>query len=229
MASELEFPDNSLTTTFLTKIVYLADLAHAEREGDTFTSARWMFLHFGPWSAQVVNRIEPATVAAGGQIRRFEGGVAYSLRRGQQEPPPLLPPHVSTTVRKAIRTYRGETQRLLHHVYRTGPMLRAAPEEELVFARVDLPQVDDEAVTPLTEKKKKLLRRKARAFQESKGQSPKGEPSPIVTIESRPDDAYREGVEWLDTQSSPFPTFDGLAVVDDSLWKSDARGFSEEH
>jgi len=228
VASELDFPHNSLTITFLTKIVYLADLANAEREGSTFTSARWMFLHFGPWSAEVVSRLEPATLAAGGQIREFEGGVAYSLRRGQHDPSRRLPPHLSTAVRKAIRTYCGETQRLLHHVYRTGPMLRAAPEEELVFGRVDIPEAETSAAAPLTERKKKHLRKKAKAFQERKGQSPTVYPGRIVPITSGPDDTYSEGMKWLDAQSNPFPVFDGLAVVDQSLWKSEARGISEE-
>lgn len=227
VASELEFPDSSLTTTFLTKIIYLVDLAHAEREGRTFTSARWMFLHFGPWSAEVVTRLEPATLAAGGQVRKFDGGMAFSLRRGQPKPLRHLPPHLSTTVRQAIRTYRGETQRLLHHVYRTGPMLRAAPEEELVFKQVELPNAETASVTVLTEKKKKLLRKKAKAFQR-KSQTKKAEPGRIVRIVDGPDRAFEKGMEWLDAQSSPFPTFDGLAVVDESLWKSEARGISEE-
>lgn len=53
--------DRELGPIHLIKYVYLADLAHAERnDGQTFSGVRWQFFHYGPWTQEVYVRIQPA-------------------------------------------------------------------------------------------------------------------------------------------------------------------------
>jgi hypothetical protein len=59
-----EYTDRDLGPIHLLKYVYLADLAHADRQGGkTFTGARWTFYHYGPWAHGVYARIDPALAA----------------------------------------------------------------------------------------------------------------------------------------------------------------------
>ena len=56
-----DYQDRSLGPIHLLKYVYLSDLAYAKREqGQTYTGTPWKFHKFGPWSAEVHGRIEPA-------------------------------------------------------------------------------------------------------------------------------------------------------------------------
>ncbi|WP_146155287.1 hypothetical protein [Enhygromyxa salina] len=49
-AAELqEYPNDCLGPIHVLKYIYLADLAHAEQHGETFTGANWQFYNFGPW------------------------------------------------------------------------------------------------------------------------------------------------------------------------------------
>lgn len=224
-ASELEFPYNSLTTTALIKLVYIADLVHAERHGMSFTGARWLFLHFGPWAAMVDARLEPATRAIGGEIRTFDGGIAFGAGRGTEaRPPGEVPVVVRIAVRSAVVKFQGETSRLLHFVYRTGPMLRAAPEEELTFALV--PDLHDRGKAPgsLSSKQKKELREQAALLRAGANGRAHEERAVRVPVSSQYDDVYVHGVDWLESMASAFPEFEGTAVVDDSMWRSPARG-----
>ena len=55
-----DWMDRRLRPIHLIKYVYLADLEHAERTGETFTGAPWRFYHFGPYCAEVWERVDPA-------------------------------------------------------------------------------------------------------------------------------------------------------------------------
>ncbi len=56
-----EYFDRQLGPIHLIKYVYLADLAYAQQHGgQPFTEVAWRFHKFGPWSAEIFNRIEPA-------------------------------------------------------------------------------------------------------------------------------------------------------------------------
>ena len=70
----------------LIKYVYLADLIFSEKHGgETYTGAPWRFHHFGPWSSEVYNRIEPVITEVGARVRQIpsskseEDLIRYSL------------------------------------------------------------------------------------------------------------------------------------------------------
>jgi hypothetical protein len=129
----------------LTKYVYLADLAFAESHGGrTFTRARWRFHHFGPWSSEVYERIAPAVAEIGAVERHIhskfsDDGVRWSVDDGRlfEELGEQLPIEVSRAIRRVVQQFGQDTVSLLHFVYTTAPMLRAAPGELLEFEPAD--------------------------------------------------------------------------------------------
>lgn len=71
VAAGEDFCNRELGPIHLIKYVYLADLAHAERnKGQTFTGTPWRFHHFGPWDMEVYKRIEPACSVIGAEKNR---------------------------------------------------------------------------------------------------------------------------------------------------------------
>src|SRR5713101_52649 len=72
VAGQEEAENRELGAIHLIKYVYLADLAFAETHGgNTFTGVLWRFHHFGPWSAQVYERIEPVVREVRAEERRI--------------------------------------------------------------------------------------------------------------------------------------------------------------
>ncbi len=142
-AAREEYPDNQLGQIHVLKYVYLGDLAHAEKCGETFTGVRWQFYQFGPWSPLVHERIEPAVSAGGLEKMELNGQhgefVRYrtrnlNLRDDIEHRLPLI---VSRTIDKAIRKHGSSTPHLLEAVYLTKPMRLAAPGEFLMFEKSD--------------------------------------------------------------------------------------------
>ena len=65
----------------------------------------------------------------------------------------------------------------------------------------------------LSTRKKKLLRAKAREFRADRKAVKAAVRLAAVPIYSLYDETYRQGVAWLDSMSSAFPSFEGTAVV----------------
>jgi hypothetical protein len=66
----------------LIKYVYLADLIFAEKQGGgTYSGAHWRFHHFGPWSPEVYNRIEPVITEVGARVRQIPSSMEEDLIR----------------------------------------------------------------------------------------------------------------------------------------------------
>ena len=149
VAAEAEdFRDRELGPIHLLKFVYLADLSYARAERQSFTGAGWRFHKFGPWAVEVFQRLQPAIHSIGASERRFaatanEEGVRWRVKDTSlaSELEPKLPWSVAREVKHAVRQYGSDTTGLLHFVYRTPPMLRAAPGEALNL-------LVDEAVEP---------------------------------------------------------------------------------
>src|SRR5713226_3824812 len=141
-ASQEDFGNRELGPIHLIKYVYLADLAFAETNaGQTFTGVAWRFYHFGPWSEEIYERIEPTVRQLGVTERRVPSRYADdALRWSLDDVPGLferldegLPWVVTRAVKQAIHRFGHDTSDLLHFIYTTPPMLRAAPGEILNF------------------------------------------------------------------------------------------------
>lgn len=237
-----EHSDRCLGPIHLIKYVYLADLAYAAKhEGETYTGVEWRFHHFGPWSKEVFQRIEPATKRLAAHELTFSSPrVADDSRmwwvRDEQtfeDTQRKLPLHVSLAVSRVVREFGHDTAGLLHFVYRTPPMLHAAPGEVLDFATALVPaapSLETQAPsTPLTDKQKKKRAERLREGRE-RLKVKLAEPLRTRLIEASPppryeDDVFREGLAWLDSLAGePLEPMSAELAVDDSVWKSPGRG-----
>jgi hypothetical protein len=147
----LAVADGPLTATQLIKYAYLADLAYAVHNyGKTFTGTPWAFLYYGPYSKAVHERVPEAAKGVGVEPtrkQRTEDGTDYLSFRIGDDPRlaenlrDLLPPEVAAAVRWKVKEHGADTAALLEDVYRTAPMLRAAPGEPLDFTPETPPMV----------------------------------------------------------------------------------------
>ncbi|HBG31870.1 MAG TPA: hypothetical protein DDW98_14830, partial [Gammaproteobacteria bacterium] len=134
---EDDFFDRQLGPIHLLKYCYLADLIHARYEdGRTFTGANWTFYKFGPWAQDVHARIAPAVrmVQADEKVMASDYGDRQDWFRWWKSDDRLLeakenalPSCIRRELRPLVHRFGKDTPALLDFVYRTAPMLDAAP------------------------------------------------------------------------------------------------------
>lgn len=237
--------DRQLGPIHLIKYVYLADLAHARKlGGETYTGVSWQFYKFGPWSQAVNERIEPALTAIHADKQVFESEyegreewVRWSLRNEhalsalERSLPPVITMHLTRDVHK----FGKNTADLLEHVYKTIPMLRAAPHELLSFDNLQsAKEQDNSEEQPLryeqlsTKKKKKFAERMRQLRQSSVSTKP--ERALVDPIQKqRFDEVYGEGIAWLDSLGGEKPEAGEMtAEFSEDVWKSKARKGDED-
>jgi hypothetical protein len=234
MASEADdYRDRELGPIHLLKYLYLGDLAFAEiNDGKSYSEAHWRFYKFGPWSAEVYEYLPRAGEVAGANVRHFESiysedGVRWSLPEpsnvddiGSQ-----LPPIVARAIKESVKVFHNDTYTLLHYVYRTAPMLTAAPGEALVF------QVREEAgkyatTTPESEAPRKIsktqlkrIKERVRSYLADRGAHRKTV-SPTVSYDAD----YFEILDLLDKEAGEtIEESDGVLEFSTEVWKSEAR------
>lgn len=239
-AQEDDHRNQRLGPIHLLKYAYLGDLAYAQKnQGQTFSGAQWKFHHFGPWSVEAWQKIPAAADAIGALKQEFpsqyrEDNVRWQLRK-QGEPDELVkgvPLVAALAIRRAIREFGSDTTSLLHFVYKTPPMLRAAPGEMLSFMPVEDPKRDEVSesiptpspVPTLSKTKLKNLKALVRSKLELPPPRRMVEPDPPP----RYDETFIRGVEWLDRLAGePIDAAEGRLRFADSIWKSRARSESE--
>ncbi|MDP3857303.1 MAG: hypothetical protein Q8Q73_06005 [Stagnimonas sp.] len=153
------------------KYVYLADLAYASAHGGTaYSAANWIFYNFGPWTNEVYQRIEPSLAAIhANRIQRQseyedrKDWVRWSLHdtRRKAELRSALQFEVRIELDQKVQRFKKDTPTLLDHVYKTPPMLCAAPNQRLDFT-VGIPAgaraAADVQTSNLTDRQLKKLR-----------------------------------------------------------------------
>lgn len=237
-----DFREHSLGPIHFIKYVYLADLAYAEvHDGETFTGIHWKFHYFGPWDLQLWQRIAPSLAASGAQAINFPSDFSDSgytrweissleaIRAAAEK----LPIDLQGLLSRAIKKFANSTADILHFVYNTPPMLRAAPEEILDFTpsgwffENDCFSKKKDAI--ITEKQaKKIKQWKSNASQQlqsviSKKITQKKSYGTICT-ESLYDEVYFAGVASLeDDMNTPVQEGEIKISVDNNVWKSRAR------
>lgn len=240
-AGQEDHDNRQLGPIHLVKYVYLGDLAYAKyHNGKTFTRTEWRFYHFGPWVYEVYERIEPVILETGAREERYshpqyeDDFVRWTLidedlyLQLERE----LPFEVTSTIKRAIHRFGSDTSGLLHYVYNTEPMLKAAPEEILSFEVAnqlsntkDDNEEEKETLTVKAKKKRKAkidaLREKIKKGLAQKRRSIKLVPSPTPP---RYDEVFYEGQKWLDKLAGqPIEEESGLLTISDDFWKSPAR------
>ena len=237
---EDEYFDRQLGPIHLIKYVYLADLFHAQKnDGATYTGIKWRFHKFGPWSEEVYERIEPALSAIKADKKSFpsdyeedQDWFRWSLRdeRLLEDRAQRLPFSVRVPLRPVVREFGKDTPLLLDHVYKTMPMLCAAPGEQLDFSivqnvSIEKPNSEPLKMDSLSKKKKKQLKQRLRKLGEEYRNRRRKEAVLVNPAPSpRYDDVYFEGLAWLDSLAGP-PLSEGKYDVEfsDEIWKSAAR------
>ena len=235
-----DFRERELGAIHLLKYAYLADLAYAKSNGGaTYTSIRWRFHHFGPWSAAVHQRITPALVEQAGADTRSipspDGDcVRYHLSKSRADRievdiGPRLPPSVSGALVRAVREHGSDTADLLRHVYLTPPMLAARPNDTLDFTSVVEPDESARLPAPRVRRTKAEKRRRAAALEAgrkkirqllAKRRSARVVPDPPP----RYDDVFFAGLEERDREAgAPLKASSGTLSFDDSVWSSSQR------
>lgn len=238
-AHEDEWALRELGPIHLIKYVYLADLAYARlHNGETFTGIDWVFFHFGPWSAPLFDRLDVAAQLIGARVRTFEtsradkDGKRYSVSSTDAEQLERqfvreLPSEVVSAIKRDVHRFSSDTTGLLHYVYQTPPMLRAAPNERLDFTwAIQAPKEVTPPPPVLTRRQEKKHEAAVAA-----GRLAFGERLAAVkarqrgSMQSRPpryDEIFEAGVRRLDAEAEVEP-LQGEVVFPDDIWKGDWR------
>lgn len=232
---EDSYMDRDLGPIHLLKYVYLGDLAYASaHQGETFTGAPWRFYHFGPWSNDVYQRIEPALAAI--HARKFVGQSDFEdrpdwvrwsvtddrlLRDTQRD----IPPMITMDLDRLVHKFKKDTPSLLDHVYLTAPMLSAAPGESLNFSCE--PQSARRAsasdATGLSARQTKKLRAAAAAIR-TKYSTPSGRAERFIPMAPPMDEVHEQGMAWLDSLAGqPLHAMNITAEFSPEVWTSTTR------
>jgi hypothetical protein len=233
--------ERELGPIHLIKYVYLADLAYAERRsGETFTGVQWRFHHYGPWSAEVHDRIVPALTAIDAEAKQVPSNYDDDFIRWVKVDDELfeaidrsLPTPIALAVKRLVRRFGKDTSELLHHVYTTRPMLRAAPGSYLSFA--DLRQESFTISEPVADRREMTAKEKKR-YEERAREAKKRIAASLaakravragrqLALAPRYDEVFARGVQWLDSLAGEQSgELEGEASFTDDVWTSDARG-----
>lgn len=239
VAGKADLYSRELGKIHLIKYAYLADLAYAKRhEGETYTGLTWKFHSFGPWSVDCFNAVEPALEAIGAQPRIIESDKYKDTVKWQKADYELferlnneIDLAVAGTVQKCVREFGNDTYSLLDYVYKTRPMLMAAPGDTLDFKHevAPVPEREEGAEKPaLTAHQRKIRSKKILEFKESlnKRLEDKARSHKLTACPKPPryDDIFFEGLAKLDESAgTPLAEGESLAVFTDRVWKSKAR------
>lgn len=231
--------DKQLGVIHLIKYVYLADLYYAEKNnGQTFTGVEWKFHNFGPWSNTVNMRIEPALVAIRAEKQTFSSdygdddwarwsvdnhALLTNIKKG-------LPSCIKLRLPNQVKRYLKATPSLLDHVYKTPPMLAAAPSELLDFSESIIDVVEPEtevfqsAFDRLSNTKKKKFIAKRKELQQQLHTRKQTERIETDDDTEPYDEIYEQGVAWLDSLAGDaFAEQKLTANFSPEVWKSSTR------
>ena len=242
---EDEYNDRWLGPIHLVKYVYLADLAHARaNEGQTYTGLPWIFHSYGPWDLSCFKRIESALAAIDAEKKvissqQFEEDYhRWCIRdsRLHDELQENLPISVTGTIAMFVHQFGTDTNGLLHYVYKTLPMINAAPGETLDFTKeletikTSSSDTDDDTckLTARQVKKRKEALRNIksglRAMLDKRRKEDASRPAEPVFAPPRYDEIYLKGLEDLNRMAGSTPEEGTYRVIfSDDVWKSKAR------
>lgn len=234
--------DRQLGPIHLIKYVYLADFLHSQhREGETYTGIDWQFYKFGPWSQEVNQRIDEALAKIHANKAEFHSDygkddwIRWELSDNSKlrELGNALPVFIAAPLRTFVHKYGKDTASLLDFVYRTAPMLKAAPHEFLNFSVREMPldYVISSRLFTLTRipsakvsnKKRKKFAEKMRGLRDKDfASSSKRLVNPVSN--PRHDAIWEQGVQWLDSLAGePLPDGQLSVRFDPTVWKSKTR------
>ncbi|MDE0001211.1 MAG: hypothetical protein OXQ29_00765 [Rhodospirillaceae bacterium] len=237
-ATSEDFRQRQLGPIHLLKYAYLADIAFAVKDGNTYSGVAWRFYHFGPWNEEAFEGIRPALLAISANEQKFTSRyendfVRYGLDRRSAEEvarrcEQILPSVVTGAVAAAVHEYGSDTADLLRHVYLTQPMLAAKPGQYLEFATVKLTAsaLKESPAVRLSSKEK---RRRKKIIEAAREEVKKRLASKRLTrVKPHPtpryDAVFDDGTGQLDKMAGePLASSSGEIIFDDSIWYASQR------
>jgi hypothetical protein len=236
---EEDWSRRELGAIHIVKYVYLADCHYAlTHRGKTYTGLRWRFHKFGPWDESCFLRIEPALQVIGAEKRvfshpKYENDFVRWLCSDDQRYEELqerLPIEVAGHLARYVRKFGSDTEGLLDFVYKTPPMLNAAPNDMLAFVgTLELCSPEQTAdAQKLTRRQEKKLNEKLEQLrlemrkQLERKKAVKGKR--FQPSAPRYDDVFFEGMAQLDRiAGEPITPQECLMEVAEDAWRSKAR------
>lgn len=241
------------------KYAYLADLHESEAGRTLMTGAHWTFFHFGPWDGALCERIEKSVARLGATQFEVPSRVGDDRRcwlwnkdiDTYDDVRVRIPLDTRLRLAREIHDYGNDTASLLDYVYKTKPMLDAAPRDRLMFvaerateyavgeagAALVVADVVGEAGRPLlvadapqqsARKRQKQLERVKEQLRTrlTEWRSERAAEVAAATVDPPPryDRIFSDGIAWLDSlDGDPVTPSEGVLAVDDSVWHSPAR------
>ena len=216
------------------KYVYLADLAYATYyEGATYTGINWTFYHYGPWAYPLYERIPEALNVPYIIKESFDSSfdsdyTRWSVKFGSQhlDLEKNIPLVISGHIGKYVSEFNSSTYDLLHYVYKTKPMLQAAPNEILDFqlAARNIMAHEKESVAELTTRQKKKKKERTEEYRKKIQESLKNKKKKLIFTKPNYDEVFDKGVEWLESLAGEeIKPVKGTLHFSNDIWKSEAR------
>jgi len=234
--------DRQLGPIHLIKYVYLTDMEYARyNAGQTFTGVDWTFYNFGPWSPFVHDEVDRSLSRWDAKKTMLpskfgeDDYTRWSIDFDQQLFDTLkaeFPMEARHAVATYIHNYTNDTSALLHFVYATLPILKAAPGEHLDFSvmvasqRQEQPDNFTPMLARLSKEKVKLINERMRELRESFAQrmqqrSISRPPRPTTVPD---EEIFTQGVKWLETLAgADFPKEGAEVTFSNQVWKSEFR------
>ena len=239
-AARLDAPsDRKLGAIHLLKLIYLADLAYSRTHGGAnFSGISWKFHKLGPYSstglAEIEDTLEDLPLVKHGwmdpvrmrEFNRYSLSAIVDADELMFTTDKALPAECTSAIQYALRKNGSATSPLLHDVYSSEPMLRAAPGEFLSFVGLDSSttcahesHVPDEWPQPSESRKKKLRAAIADRFQRT----------PLFQVTGRDiggpyDSEYEEAMNAFEgIVGASLDPHSGILSFDPTVWKSEQR------
>jgi hypothetical protein len=127
------------TTIRLVKFLYLIDLEHYRRYGETLTSLRWVYHHYGPYAfelPEIGRKIGFDLEQESFRTAERQRGTLYRVQ-GRKNLPNSLRPPVKSMVDGILQVWADYgTKELLKYTYDTEPIVHGARGNELSFSEI---------------------------------------------------------------------------------------------
>ena len=236
MAGQEDWGSRELGMIHLIKYLYLADLGYSKcHNGETYTGLNWTFYHFGPWAKELYQRIEPALLAIEAEKKVYPSTkyekdcVRWSIQNDElhDELDSKLSIILSGAIQNAVHKFGSDTEGLLNFVYKTAPMLQAAPGETLDFTphksnvqESEQAQEEDTIPIPLSTRQLKKRKKELSAIRKRLKERLDKKKKQVRFIPTPPryDDVFFEGVKYLDSLAGePIEPLEGTLIIADSV------------
>jgi hypothetical protein len=192
------------TTIRLVKYLYLIDLEHYRRYGETLTDLKWIYYHYGPYTfslPDIGSRLGFDLKQEEFHTKQGKSGILFRVQEPQE-----LPGNVSFAAESMINGLLQiwsdqETSELLLYVYNTEPVKQGIQGQELDFSKVSRGSRYYEFNIPVDKKIVKKIRENLKTYALADAEE-------YVSITTKPITHAQEVLE--DLEDKDFRDFPGI-------------------